>query len=169
MDQNKERSVKQINVSLEIGLKGNTGMIDILEAARYLVYLSYQEDRHSLTPLKLQKILYLAQGWSFVWDSKALFPENFCAWEYGPANEKVYETFKKYGRSEISAAEGIPDIADKDARDTLEAVWGEYGKRTAYDLVDLTCSQAPWRDASADNTKITNACICAYFKSTFLS
>lgn len=144
-------------------------MVNILEAARYLVYLSYQEDRHSLTPLKLQKILYLAQGWSFVWDNKALFPEYFCAWEYGPVNEKVYETFKKYGRTEISAAEGIPDVADKDARDTLEAVWNEYGKRTAYELANLTCSQAPWRDASADNTKITNACICAYFKSTFLS
>ena len=144
-------------------------MVDVLEAARYLVYLSYQEDRHSLTPLKLQKILYLAQGWSFVWDNKELFPEDFCAWEYGPANEKVYETFKKYGRSEISASEGIPGVADKDARDTLEAVWNEYGKQTAYELANLTCSQAPWRDASADNTKITNACICAYFKSTFLS
>lgn len=144
-------------------------MVDILEAARYLVYLSYQEDRHSLTPLKLQKILYLSQGWSFVWDNKALFPEDFCAWEYGPANEKVYETFKKYGRSEISAAEGIPGVVDKDARDTLEAVWNEYGKRTAYDLVDLTCSQTPWKNARADNIRITNACICTYFRSTFLS
>ena len=144
-------------------------MIDILEAARYLVCLSYQEDRRSLTHLKLQKILYLAQGWSFVWDSKALFPEDFCAWEYGPANEKVYETFKKYGRSEISASEGIPGVADKDARDTLEAVWGEYGKRTAYDLVDLTCSQTPWENARANNIRITNACISTYFRSTFLS
>ena len=144
-------------------------MVDVLEAARYLVYLSYQEDRHSLTHLKLQKILYLAQGWSFVWDSKALFPEDFCAWEYGPANEKVYETFKKYGRSEISAAEGITGVADKDARDTLEAVWGEYGKRTAYELVNLTCSQAPWENAHANNTRIRNACICTYFRSTFLS
>lgn len=164
MDKNKER-----DVSIEIGLKGNTGMVDVLEAARYLVYLSYQEDRHSLTPLKLQKILYLAQGWSFVWDNKALFPEDFCAWEYGPANEKVYETFKKYGRSEIPAAEGITDVADKDARDTLEAVWGEYGKRTAYELVNLTCSQAPWENAHANNTRIRNACICTYFRSTFLS
>lgn len=113
MDKNKERSVKQINVSLEIGLKGNAGMVDILEAARYLVFLSYQKDRHSLTPVKLQKILYLAQGWSFVWDNKALFPEDFCAWEYGPANEKVYETFKKYGRSEISAAEGTRVLLTK--------------------------------------------------------
>ena len=105
-------------------------MVDILEAARYLVYLSYQEDRHSLTPLKLQKILYLSQGWSFVWDNKELFPEDFCAWEYGPPNEKVYETFKKYGRSEISAAEGIPGVVDKDARDTLDACICTYFRST---------------------------------------
>lgn len=144
-------------------------MVNIVEAARYLVYLSYQKNRYSLTSLKLQKILYLAQGWSFVWDQKALFPEDFCAWEYGPANETIYETFKKYGRSEIPAAEGIPDIADKDARDTLEAVWNEYGKRTAYDLASLTRWQVPWQNAHANNTRITNACICDYFQSTFLT
>lgn len=47
-------------------------MITILDAAKYFVHLSYSESRASLTPLKLQKILYFAQGWSFVWDNKPL-------------------------------------------------------------------------------------------------
>lgn len=57
-------------------------MVDILDAARYLVFLSYGRKRYSLTPLKLQKLLYLAQGWSFVWDDKAAFAEEFEAWQY---------------------------------------------------------------------------------------
>lgn len=142
-------------------------MVNILEAARYLVYLSYEKKKYSLTPLKLQKLLYLAQGWSYVWDNEAVFPEDFCAWQYGPVNEMVYEVFKKYGRSEIPALEGISDISDRDVEDTLETVWLEYGKRTAYDLVDLTRTQKPWKDACANGSRITNNHICQYFQSTF--
>ena len=37
-------------------------MVDILDAAHYLIFLSYRRSSYSLTPLKLQKLLYLAQG-----------------------------------------------------------------------------------------------------------
>ena len=60
-------------------------MINIIEASRYLVYLSYKNMK-SLTPLKLQKILYLSQGWSYVWDREPMFKECFHAWQYGPVN-----------------------------------------------------------------------------------
>lgn len=142
-------------------------MVDILDAARYLVFLSYGRKKYSLTPLKLQKLLYLAQGWSYVWDNKAAFYDEFEAWQYGPVNEKVYETFKKYGRSEIPEKEGINFLDDFDVKETLEAIWNEFGKKTAYDLVDLTHEQKPWRDAYSRGTKITNSSIKQYFQSTF--
>ena len=142
-------------------------MVDILDAARYLVFLSYGKKQYSLTPLKLQKLLYLAQGWSYVWDNRAAFQDEFEAWQYGPVNEKVYETFKKYGRSEIPEKEGINFLGDFDVKETLEAIWNEFGKKTAYDLVNLTHDQKPWRDAYSKGTKITNSSIKQYFQSTF--
>lgn len=142
-------------------------MVDILDAARYLVFLSYGKKQYSLTPLKLQKLLYLAQGWSYVWDNKAAFSDEFEAWQYGPVNEKVYETFRKYGRSEIPEREGIDFLRDFDVTETLVAIWNEYGKKTAYDLVDLTHQQKPWRDAYSKGIKITNNSIKQYFQSTF--
>ncbi|XCP86915.1 type II toxin-antitoxin system antitoxin SocA domain-containing protein [Roseburia hominis] len=142
-------------------------MVDILDAARYLVFLSYGRKKYSLTPLKLQKLLYLAQGWSYVWDDKAAFPDEFEAWQYGPVNEKVYETFRKYGRSEIPEREGNDFLRDFDVKETLAAIWNEYGKKTAYELVDLTHKQKPWRDAYSRGTKITNSSIKQYFQSTF--
>ncbi|WP_207662233.1 type II toxin-antitoxin system antitoxin SocA domain-containing protein [Anaerobutyricum hallii] len=45
--------------------------------------------------MKLQKILYLSQGWSYVWDDRELFLEEFEAWKYGPVNLEVYQYFKK--------------------------------------------------------------------------
>ena len=142
-------------------------MVDILDAARYLIFLSYGRKKYSLTLLKLQKLLYLAQGWSYVWDNRPAFVDDFCAWQYGPVNERVYETFKKYGRSEISEMEGRSRIADESVRETLEAIWLEYGKLTAYDLVELTHSQTPWKNAYSNGLRITNKSIQTYFQSTF--
>lgn len=142
-------------------------MVDILDAARYLIFLSYGKNKNSLTPLKLQKVLYLAQGWSYVWDNVAAFNDDFCAWQYGPVNERVYEAFKKYGRSEIPEDEGITEISDKSVAETLEAVWLEYGKMTAYDLVELTHRQKPWKIAYSQGIKITNSSIQEYFQSTY--
>ena len=142
-------------------------MVDILDAARYLIFLSYGRKKYSLTLLKLQKLLYLAQGWSYVWDNSPAFVDDFCAWQYGPVNERVYETFKKYGRSEISEMEGRSRIADESVRETLEAIWLEYGKLTAYDLVELTHSQTPWKNAYSNGLRITNISIQTYFQSTF--
>lgn len=142
-------------------------MVDILDAARYLVFLSYGKRCYSLTPLKLQKLLYLAQGWSYVWDDKPLFSDDFVAWQYGPVNERVYEEFKKYGRSEIPEIEGRDNISDIDAKETLESIWIEYGKKPAYDLVELTHQQQPWSDAYGKGIRITNNSIKQYFLSVY--
>lgn len=142
-------------------------MVDILDAARYLIFLSYGKNENSLTPLKLQKVLYLAQGWSYVWDNMAAFNDDFCAWQYGPVNEKVYEVFKKYGRSEIPEKEGVTELADNSVAETLEAIWLEYGKMTAYDLVELTHRQEPWKNAYSQGIRITNSSIQKYFQSTY--
>ena len=142
-------------------------MVDILDAARYLIFLSYGRKKYSLTPLKLQKLLYLTQGWSYVWDNKPAFVDGFCAWQYGPVNERVYETFKKYGRSEIPEVEGCSRIADESVEETIEAIWLEYGKSAAYDLVELTHSQSPWKNAYSKGLRITNSSIQTYFQSTF--
>lgn len=142
-------------------------MITIMQAAKYLVYLSYEKKRSSLTPLKLQKLLYLSQGWSFVWDDKPLFNERFEAWQYGPVNTEVYSYFRKYGRMEIPAYEGIPFISDSDAQETLEAVWRDYSDYSASELVGITHSQQPWRDADFLRDEISTDDIKSYFQSTY--
>lgn len=142
-------------------------MINILDAAKYFVYLSYQEYRASLTPLKLQKILYFAQGWSFVWDNFPLFSADFEAWQYGPVNSEVYNYFKKYGRNEIPEMEGISRICDDDAKETMNIVWRNYGSYSASELVELTHKQLPWKIAYENNTRITNNDIKQYFQSTY--
>lgn len=142
-------------------------MVDIVNAACYLVYLSYHKNRSSLTPLKLQKLLYLAQGWSYVWDGKPLFLSQFEAWQYGPVSTDVYNRFKKYGRDEIPIEEGVSTIGDDEAEETLEAVWDSYGGYSAFELVKLTHRQQPWRNAYESGKIIRNDDIKQYFQSTY--
>ena len=142
-------------------------MISILQAARYLVYLSYNGKNGKLTPLKLQKLLYLAQGWSFVWDDRPLFEAEFEAWQYGPVNNEVYLQFKKYGRGEIPECEGNQLEGDKDSKDTLDAIWREYSGYSAFDLVGLTHAQEPWKNAEYLRQIISTEDIKSYFQSTY--
>ena len=142
-------------------------MITILQAAKYLVYLSYEQNKGSLTPLKLQKLLYLAQGWSFVWDNKPLFKEKFEAWQYGPVNVDVYNHFHRYGRGEIPFSESVSSVNDSDAQSTLDAIWRDYSGYSAFALVDLTHSQEPWRRADFYHQVISTEDIKSYFQSTY--
>lgn len=111
-------------------------MVNIIDAARYTVYVSYNREKHTLTNLKLQKILYLVQGWSFVWDGVPAFCGDFSLWGTGPVSQKVYDVFSKYGRDQIPECEGINTIPDKDIMDTIDAVWKEYGGKSAYYIAE---------------------------------
>lgn len=142
--------------------------MNIIDAAAYLVYLSYNQKKCSLTPLKLQKLLYLSQGWSYVWDKRALFSEEFEAWQYGPVNTKVYNLYREYGRFEIPESEGsCCKRMSTDEKETLEAVWESYAGYSAFELVELTHEQKPWREAYKNNEYIKNNDIKKFFQSTY--
>lgn len=143
-------------------------MTDIISACRYLIYLSYKSNQ-SLTMMKLQKILYLSQGWSYVWDSTALFSEVFEAWGTGPVNIKVYRCFRKYGRDEIPECEGISGIHIQQAMETLQAVWDTYGRMDAYYLSNLTKKHEPYIRAKEKNTVIADTDIKEYFELAYKS
>ncbi|KAI4445053.1 hypothetical protein C823_007941 [Eubacterium plexicaudatum ASF492] len=68
-------------------------------------------------------------------------------------NKKCMKNLKRYGRSEIPEREGLHSLRDFDVTETLAAIWDEYGKKTAYDLVELTHQQKPWYDAYSQRKK----------------
>ncbi len=144
------------------------GNLTSMDTARYLIYLSYNGKKASLTPLKLQKLLYLSQGWSYVWDDKPLFNDDFEAWKYGPVNLETYLYFKKYHNQEIPASEGIDiDDCEKDVKETISAVWDMYSGNTAFELVNITHEQTPWQKSYSRGTSIRNTDIRKYFKAVY--
>ncbi|MBU3198158.1 DUF4065 domain-containing protein [Clostridium estertheticum] len=140
----------------------------INDVAKYLIYLACEDKIYLLTPLKLQKLLYYSQGLSFVWDNKELFKEEFEAWQYGPVNREVYLQYRKYGEYQIPYIEGKIFSSPKDEINTIKAVWRDFKKFNAYELVEMTHIEGPWKEAySSENYRISNASIKKYFKRVY--
>jgi uncharacterized phage-associated protein len=138
-----------------------------LDVAKYFVYLSHQDDTFTITPLKLQKLLYYAQGFNVLWDKKLLISEEFHAWKYGPVIPDIYDQYKIYGQKVIPVREGSNRVGTKDERETIEAVWRDYKIYGAFELVRMTHLEDPWIDAVNGNGIISNEDIIEYFENAY--
>ncbi len=58
-------------------------------------------DADTISNLKLQKLLYYAQGIFLAINDEPLFEEPILAWAHGPVVESVYHEYKAYGSSGI--------------------------------------------------------------------
>lgn len=105
-----------------------------------------------LTHLKLQKLLYYAQGIHLAFTGKPLFREKIWAWRHGPVVEEVYQAFKSYGSDIIDTPYGDQDeitrsISDLDgeANETLELTYNNFAIYTAWQLRNMTHEDGtPW-------------------------
>src|ERR1700744_834255 len=70
--------------------------------ANEIVKLANNE-KVDLTPMKLQKILYLANGICYKRKGQKLIKENFEAWDYGPVIRSVYNVYKECGGNNIDS------------------------------------------------------------------
>jgi len=58
-------------------------------------------DKKSLSPMKLQKLMYFMYRDYYKETNQPLFSERFEAWKYGPVLSSVYMAFKNYGSGDI--------------------------------------------------------------------
>lgn len=105
-----------------------------------------------LSHLKLQKLLYFAQGVSLAIDGESLFSDKIYAWTHGPVIREVYDKFKKYGRNDIELSlsnkemEVIEELElDVKASNILNLVYENFGIYTAWQLREMThIPSGPW-------------------------
>jgi uncharacterized phage-associated protein len=95
--------------------------------------------------MKLQKLVYYSQAWSLVWDDRELFTDRIEAWANGPVCPELYHAHR--GSFVVSTVGGNADNLDYIGKETIDAVLGVYGDKTAKWLSDLTHSEDPWIEA----------------------
>lgn len=95
-----------------------------------------------VTNLKLQKLLYFAQGLSYAIYNRPLFKEPIQAWTHGPVVSGIYKKYKE------QCAKPIEDVnpveIDDEIGALLEFVFKKYGKYTASELRNMSHNQMPY-------------------------
>lgn len=151
------------NIYLCIIQLNQTIMYQINDIADYIILRVKAEDNYaSLINLKLQKLLYYIQAWSYGMNKKPLFDGEFQAWIHGPVNKSIYDRFNptKYLYSEINISDILNEkveIASEDA-EFIEFVLENYLKYSGAELENLSHTELPWiktREGVASNERCT--------------
>ena len=120
-----------------------------------------------ISNLKLQKLLYYAQGMYLALYGEPLFEDEIVAWQYGPVVEEVYQKYKANG------SDGIKDFAPPienfsyNEEAALQFTQEAFGQFSAWKLADMTHEETPWRD-TAINSAIERAAIKKYFEEHYV-
>lgn len=142
----------------------NIKQINIQDIARY-IGLSMLSKGLSISPLKLQKILYYTQAWHMVFFGREnqLFNSIPQAWVNGPVYPDVYYRYKDMvpGMCDHLRPENFGVLENDDINETLktlaekislsseqfrliESVINLYGSKTQNQLILYTHSELPW-------------------------
>lgn len=112
--------------------------------AKFLIQNSGQ-----MSNLKLQKLLYYAQGWHLGIHEKALFIEPIEAWRHGPVVPKIFHLYREFKWSPIEIDSKPADVPVPVARH-LKAILKAYGGWSAAQLEMQSHCEAPWKEARKD-------------------
>ncbi|MBD3342770.1 MAG: DUF4065 domain-containing protein [Candidatus Lokiarchaeota archaeon] len=99
-----------------------------------------------ITNLKLQKLLYFAQGWYIALYDELLFEDEIQAWVHGPVVYTVYNEFKSFGSNPITYEPLEISLPLKVKKHLIEVIKA-YGDFSAYQLSLITHQEPPWRNA----------------------
>ena len=127
-----------------------------------------EEGAEYISNLKLQKLLYYAQGVFLTVTNEPLFDDNIVAWLHGPVVESVYHQYKANG------AQGIPFDEDFDfseftpeENELLTEVYDVFGQYSALKLRNMTHEETPWKETK-QNDVIPLQIIKDYFKKEYV-
>lgn len=107
----------------------------------------------TISPLKLQKLLYYCQAWHLTVFSKPIFDDRIEAWAHGPVVPSEYRRFSNQLRNEQILIPNqnlqTPSLS-KDSEELLNEVLSIYGEHSASYLEQLTHEETPWIEARKD-------------------
>lgn len=101
-----------------------------------------------LTNMQLQKLVYIAHGYSLATLNKPLFYNNVHAFEWGPVIPKLYKKLSSYGAGSITGKiatedESVPQTSVE--MNLINQVWKAYGNFSGPKLSAITHrTGTPW-------------------------
>lgn len=134
------------------------------DVAEYFLCLVDEDAGDNISNLKLQKLLYYAQGFHLALNNKPLFDDSIKAWAHGPVVSKVYGEYKQYGAGAIPLPKDVTfSRYTKDVRDFLGEIYKVFGQFSAWRLREMTHKEPPWKETKL-NEVISRKAMKEHFK-----
>jgi len=119
-------------------------MLDSSDVANAILDRAH-ERAISVSPLKLQKLMYYCQGYFLASHGKRLFNEDVQAWKHGPVVESVYHQYKSLVRLPIPhISTGVYLSSSESVKDMIDYVLDSLGNLGGWALRNKTHNEKPW-------------------------
>ena len=136
-------------------------MITAKDVAQLFLRLSEPEVGDLISNLKLQKLVYYAQGFHIALYDKPFFEDPIVAWEHGPVVEELYHEYKQHGGNAIPVPdEDISTEFTEEHIELISEIRQIYGQFSAWKLRNMTHSESPWietpKNGEIDHNKLND-------------
>ncbi len=131
----------------------------------FLSSVDSEIDGDQITNLKLQKLLYYAQGLSLAILDRPIFQEKIFHWEHGPVVDVIYHQYKTHQKAPLPPTYIEPDKYQDDELYILNRVRSDYGQYSAWKLRNMTHQEQPWL-RTYQGAEITIEAMRDFFKKT---
>lgn len=140
-------------------------MLSCHDVANYFLALSDEDAGDLISNLKLQKLVYYAQGFHLALFNEPLFDESIEAWTHGPVIPELYHSYKHRGSGAIPSPEEVNfGVYTLEMKELLDEVYNVFGQFSAWKLRNLTHVEPPWKDVESSAGEISHESMREYFK-----
>lgn len=131
-------------------------MATVFDAATYILSKQDLNAGDTISNLKLQKLVYYAQGFALAILDAPLFSEPIQAWDHGPVVEALYRHYKQYEAGAIlppppDQVESAKNHFTPEQLEVLDEVCEVYGQYSAWKLRNFTHEEPPWIETYRKN------------------
>jgi len=142
-------------------------MLSGKDVGDYFLSLCDENAGDLISNMKLQKLLYYAQGLHLAAFDEPLFEDRIEAWTHGPVVPAVYHALKRYGGQALPIPTDL-DLSkfDERTRGLLDEVYKVFGQFSAWKLSNMTHEEPPWKEAAGSplSKVISHEALTQYFK-----
>lgn len=132
------------------------------DIANYFLTFTNEDFGDVISNLKLQKLVYYAQGFHLALYDEPLFLDKIYAWQHGPVVESLYHEYKEHGSNGIPVPEVNSELYPEKIRELLNNIYDIYGQFSAWKLRNMTHEESPWLETPL-NSEITPESMKRFF------
>lgn len=122
-------------------------MLTSNDIAEYFLSLTDEDAGDLISNLKLQKLVYYAQGFHLAIYGEPIFNETIEAWEHGPVVPCLYHEYKGFGSGAIPHPTNVDfDKYNNEVKELLDEVYEAFGQFSAWKMRNMTHNEPPWEN-----------------------